>query len=66
MMTAERAKAINEWLGTHCLKCANNSDRGTDFVNCQVECEVQKDTGVACIHFEEATDIKPYESEDTE
>lgn len=27
-MTAEREKAINEWLGKHCRKCANNDDRG--------------------------------------
>lgn len=62
-MTAEREKAINEWLGIHCLKCANNDDRGTDFLNCQAECEVQKDIGIACIHYEEAHDIEPPESE---
>ncbi len=28
-MTAEREKAINEWLDTHCPKRANNDDRGT-------------------------------------
>lgn len=38
-MTAEREKAINEWLGIHCRMCANNDDRGTDFLNCQAECE---------------------------
>lgn len=38
-MNAEREKAINEWLGVHCPKCANNDDRGTDFLNCQAECE---------------------------
>lgn len=59
---AEREKAINEWLGIHCRKCANNDDRGTDFVNCQAECEVQKDVGVACIHYEECIE----ESEETE
>lgn len=58
-MTAEREKAINEWLGIHCPKCANNDDRGTDFLNCQAECEVQKDIGIACIHYEEAYDIEP-------
>ena len=58
-MTAEREKAINEWLGIHCPKCVNNDDRGTDFLNCQAECEVQKDTGIACIHYEEAYDIEP-------
>jgi hypothetical protein len=63
-MTAEREKAINEWLGTYCPKCANNDDRGTDFLNCQAECEVQKDIGIACIHYEEAHDIEPQESED--
>ena len=62
-MTAEREKAINEWLGTYCPKCANNDDRGTDFLNCQAECEVQKDIGIACIHYEEAYDIEPQESE---
>ena len=53
-MTAEREKAINEWLRVNCPKCANNDDRGTDFLNCQCECEVQKDVGIACIHYEEA------------
>lgn len=65
-MTAEREKAINEWLGIHCRTCANNDDRGTDFVNCQAECEVQKDIGIACIHYEEAYDIEPQESEGKE
>ena len=40
-------------------------DRGTDFLNCQAECEVQKDIGIACIHYEEAYDIEPQESEGT-
>ena len=61
-MTAEREKAINEWLDIHCRMCANNDDRGTDFLNCQAECEVQKDVGIACIHYEEYT----AESEDAE
>lgn len=52
-MTPERAKAINDWLGEHCQKCIENLDRGTGFVNCQSECEVQKDIGIACIHYEE-------------
>ena len=52
-MTAEREKAINEWLDTHCRKCTYNDDKGTDFVNCQAEHEVQKDVGIACIHYEE-------------
>ena len=51
-MTMERARAIKEWLDNHCCKCANNDDRGTDNVNCQAECEVQKDVGIACIHYE--------------
>ena len=63
-MTAERKKAINEWLDIHCRTCANNDDRGTDFLNCQAECEVQKDIGIACIHYEEAYDIEPQESEE--
>ena len=62
-MTTEREKAINEWLGTHCQTCVENLDRGTEFVNCQAECEVQKDVGIACIHYEEAYDIEPQESE---
>ena len=52
-MTAERAKAINEWLRIHCQKCANNDDKGTGFVNCQAEGEVEKDVGIACIHYEQ-------------
>ena len=52
-MTPERAKAINDWLGTYCRSCANNDDHGTEFINCQAECEVQKDIGIACIHYEE-------------
>ncbi len=52
-MTAEREKAIKEWLGTHCKKCIYNEDRGTDFLNCTAKCEVQKDVGIACIHYEE-------------
>lgn len=52
-MTAEREKAIDEWLSAHCPKCAENDDRGTGYVNCQAECEVQKDVGISCIHYEE-------------
>lgn len=52
-MTAERKKAIDEWLEINCRNCANNDDHGTEFVNCQAECEVQKDVGIACIHYEE-------------
>ena len=50
---SERIRAINEWLDIHCRKCVYNDDRGTDFVNCQAECEVQKGVGIACIHHEE-------------
>lgn len=63
-MTTEREKAINEWLEIYCPKCANNDDRGTNFLNCQAECEVQKDIGIACIHYEKAYDIEQQESED--
>ena len=52
-MTLERQKAIDEWLTAHCRKCAENDDRGTGYVNCQAECEVQKDVGIACIHYDE-------------
>lgn len=52
-MTAERKKAIDKWLSAHCSKCAENDDRGTGYVNCQAECEVQKDVGISCIHYEE-------------
>lgn len=65
-VTAERENAIKEWLGIHCRTCANNDDRGTDFLNCQAECEVQKDIGIACIHYEEAYDVEPQESEVSE
>ena len=53
MMTAERAKLINKWLEIYCHKCVNNDDKGTGFTNCQAECEVEKDIGIACIHYEE-------------
>lgn len=52
-MAPERQKAITEWLDIHCQKCVENTDRGTGYVNCQAECEVQKDYGIACIHYEE-------------
>lgn len=55
-MTPERQELINEWLKEYCPTCANNDDRGTGFVNCQAECEVQKDVGIACIHYEEYVD----------
>jgi hypothetical protein len=50
-MTKERIKAINDWLNIHCRKCGNNIDIGTGYVNCDAECEVQKDIGIACIHY---------------
>lgn len=61
-MTAEREKAINEWLDIYCRKCANNDDRGTDFVNCQAECEVQKDihdalSVIQTMHMRQATGL---------
>lgn len=62
MIDIERQKAINGWLDSHCQTCAENLDRGTGFVNCQAECEVQKDVGIACIHYEEAHDIEPQEN----
>ena len=52
-MTAERQRAILKWCETYCPKCENNLDRGTEYLNCQAECEVQKDVGIACIHYEE-------------
>ena len=52
-MTEKRQKAINEWCAIYCQKCVENLDRGTGYVNCQSECEVQKDVGIACIHYEE-------------
>lgn len=60
----ERQLEINEWCKSHCPKCEYNLDKGTEFVNYQAECEVQKDIGIACIHYEEAHDIEPLESED--
>ena len=53
-MTDERQKLIQDWLKIHCQKCEENLDRGTGYVNCQAECEVQKDVGIECIHYEEA------------
>lgn len=57
-MTAERAKAINDWLNIHCCNCIENDDRGTGFVNCQAECEVQNDVGISCIHYKGVHDIE--------
>lgn len=55
-MTAERQKAIDEWCNIHCQTCVENLDRGTGYLNCQAECEVQKDVGIVCIHYEEAVE----------
>ena len=58
-MTAERQKKIDEWCDIYCQKCVENLDRGTGYLNCQAECEVQKDIGIACIHYEEAMEEEP-------
>ena len=60
-MTPERQEAINEWLDKHCTVCTENLDRGTDYVNCQAEAEVEKDVGICCIHFEEYTESEEKE-----
>lgn len=52
-MTKERADAIREWANLYCRTCVHNDDRGTEFLNCQAEHEVQKDVGIACIHYDE-------------
>ena len=46
------------WLSVHCPKCENNLDRGTEYVNCQAECEVAKTDGIACIHYEEYIEVE--------
>ena len=48
-----RDELQTEWLREHCPKCENNRDKGTEFCNCEAECEVVKDVGIACIHYEE-------------
>lgn len=48
-----RQELQTEWLKEYCPKCANNDDRGTEYCNCQAEYEVEKDIGIACIHYEE-------------
>lgn len=49
-----RDELINEWLDTHCIRCVNNNDRGSaGYCDCQEECEVVKDVGIECIHYEE-------------
>lgn len=62
-MTTERQKAILDWCAEHCRTCVNNLDARTEFVNCQKELEVEKDVGIACVHYEEVYDIEPQESE---
>ncbi len=52
-MTEERQNLIDEWCTVHCQKCVNNLDRGSGYVNCQADCEVEKDVGIECIHYEE-------------
>lgn len=52
-MTAERKKQIAEWCLEHCWKCANCTDVEGD--GCAA-CEVKKDVGIACIHYEEEVD----------
>lgn len=46
-MTEERQKKINQWCEEHCPNCEYCNEDG-----CQLENEVIKDTGIACIHFE--------------
>lgn len=53
MDTAHREELQTEWLKAYCPTCANNDDRGTEYCNCQAEYEVEKDIGIACIHYEE-------------
>lgn len=57
-MTADRQKAIDEWCDKYCRTCRNNDDMGTEYVNCQAECEVVKDVGIACVHYEEAFEYR--------
>ena len=52
-MTDKRKKLIARWCSIYCQTCEENLDRGTGFLNCQAECEVQKDVGIACIHYQE-------------
>ena len=55
MIDAERQKKIDAWMDEHCQKCEYNNDReaGPEYLDCQAECEVEKDVGIACIHYEE-------------
>ena len=48
-----RQELQTEWLKAYCPTCANNNDFGTKYCNCQAEYEVEKDIGIACIHYEE-------------
>lgn len=54
MKTAERQKMIDKWCDEYCQICEYNEDRGTGHVDCQAEHEVEKDTGIECIHYEES------------
>ena len=53
METVERKIKQLEWQKNYCMNCENNLDKGTYFINCQAEYEVEKDVGIACIHYEE-------------
>lgn len=55
-----RQELQTEWLKAYCTTCANNDDRGTEYCNCQAEYEVEKDIGIACIHYEEYCDVIAY------
>lgn len=57
-----RQELQTEWLKEYCPKCANNDDRGTEYCNCQAEYEVEKDIGIACIHYEEYCDAQSSKS----
>lgn len=52
-----RQELQTEWLKAYCPTCANNDDRGTEYCNCQAEYEVEKDIGIACIHYEEYCEV---------
>lgn len=51
-MTPQRMALMNIWVRTHCTTCKNNLDKGTEHINCQAAYEVEKDVGIACIHYE--------------
>ena len=56
-----RQELQTEWLKAYCPTCENNSDWGTKYCNCQAEYEVEKDIGIACIHYEERKEYYDYE-----